>query len=67
MKRFNDKHGIETIKIPDYRAAMNGIVERRHRTISECANAMMHHANITNQFWPYAFATANYLNNMLTT
>ena len=44
-----------------YSPEQNGVAERMNRTLMESARAMMSHANLPNQYWAEAVATAVYL------
>ena len=51
------KHQLTIAYCPE----QNGVAERMNRTLMESARAMMSHANLPNNFWAEAVATAVYL------
>jgi len=60
------KHlGIQHKETPPYTPQSNGRAERLNRTLNEAARAMLIHANMPQQFWPEAVATAIYMWNRL--
>jgi hypothetical protein len=62
-RKFCDSMGIEIHCSPEYRPEMNGKIERYNRTLSELANCLLHHANLPNYFWPFAYESANFILN----
>ena len=64
QKSFSDFGIHHRISCP-HTHTQNGTVERRHRTIVEKGLALIHHSNLPNKYWSYAFTTAAYLINRL--
>ena len=48
---------------PPYMPQLNGVSERRNRTLLDMVRSMMSHANLSKSFWGYALNTASYLLN----
>ena len=46
---------------------MNGIAERKNRSLKEMANCMLIQSNLDRCYWAEALNTANYLQNRLPT
>ena len=48
---------------PPYTPQLNGVSERRNRTLLDMVRSMMSHAKLPKSFWGYALNTASYLLN----
>lgn len=67
LRDFLSLSGITQLTSPPHTSEHNGLAERRHRHIVETGLALLHHANLPNTYWSYAFSTAVYLINRLPT
>ncbi|CAA7051267.1 unnamed protein product [Microthlaspi erraticum] len=67
LRTFLSTSGITHLTSPPHTPEHNGLVERRHRHIVETGLSLLHHAQIPNTFWSYAFSTAVYLINRMPT
>ena len=61
------RRGIEFLTTTPYTSQQNGKVERRNRTIQDCARTLLHNAGMPAEYWPVAVTTANYLINRWST
>ena len=59
--------GIEHQLTVPHSPQQNGVAERLNRTLMESARAILSHANLPNNLWAEAIATAAYLRNRITT
>ena len=57
------ENGILSQWTPPYTPQLNGVSERRNRTLLDMVRSMMSHANLPKSFWGYALNTASYLLN----
>lgn len=59
---FCRNRGIAIQPSPPYRPELNGRAERRHRTLSDSANSLLHQAKLPKTFWAdaYRFAIFNW-------
>lgn len=63
LKKYFDTEGIEYQFTSPYTPELNGIAERKNRTLVEMTRCMLCDANLPNNFWGEAAMTANYLQN----
>jgi len=65
---FCNQKGVTWYRTTPHKSAQNGVAERFHRTLEECAKSMLFHAGMpTTEFWVPAFKTACYIINRLPT
>ena len=57
------RKGVEFVTTTPYTSQQNGKVERRNRTLMDCARTILKDSKLPNEFWPFAVNTANYLIN----
>lgn len=67
MKKYLDNNGIEYQFTSPYTPQLNGVAERKNRTLIEMVRCMLNEANLPREFWGEAVTTANYLQNRLLT
>lgn len=67
LRSFFKDNGISHLLTPPYTPEHNATAERRHHHIIETSIILLHNANLPLKFWSYAFTTAAYLINRLTT
>lgn len=67
LSSFHTINGISHLTSPPHTPEHNGFAERRHRHIVETELFLLSHAHIPNEFWSYAFSTASYLINRMST
>ena len=60
---FCKQHGIIRQFIVPHTPQQNGVVERKNRTLVECARSMLEGKGLSNGFWAEAINTAVYLKN----
>ena len=60
-------HGIVSQWTPPTTPQLNGVSERRNRTLLDMVRSMMSFADLSTSFWGYALETANYLLNRVPT
>ena len=58
-------HGIRQLVSCPHTPQQNGLVERKHKHITELGVPMMFHSKVPQQFWVKAFFTVNFLGNLL--
>ena len=61
---FNDycvEHRIQTTMSPPYAHYLNGVVERKIRTLKEMTRCLLESSQLPHVFWPEAMLTAQYL------
>lgn len=63
FKDYLEKHGIQHQLTVAYTPQQNGVAERMNRTLMDCARSMLHSANLEEQFWAEALATAVHIRN----
>ncbi|CAA7049696.1 unnamed protein product [Microthlaspi erraticum] len=63
MTKFCNEQGIAHQFSAPRTPQMNGVVERKNRTLQEMARAMIHGGNIPVKFWAEAINTACYIIN----
>lgn len=56
-----------TLKTPPHTPEHNGYAQRRHKHVVETGITLLHNASLPLFVWPYAFQTASYLINQLST
>ena len=56
--KFCDSHGISHEFSFPRAAPQNGVVERKHRTLQECARTMLQDNNLAKFFWAEAINTS---------
>ena len=61
------KNGIVPQRTPPYTPQLNGVSERRNRTLLDMVRSMMSHAHLPKSFWGYALETASYILNHVPT
>ena len=61
--RFLRQHGITRQVTTAYTSRQNGVAERFNRTIMDAVRSMLHHANLSDSFWPLAVQAATYVKN----
>lgn len=59
--------GISHFTTPPHTPELNGTAERRNRHITETGLALLHQASLPLSYWSYAFQTAVYLINRMST
>ena len=64
---FLKDHGILSQWTPPYTPQLNGVSERRNRTLLDMVRSMMSFADLPISFWGYALETAAYLLNRVPT
>jgi transposase InsO family protein len=64
FKKYCKENGIQKQFIVSHTPQQNGIVERKNRTLVECAHSMLQGKHISNGFWAEALNTAVYLKNI---
>lgn len=67
LRSYLATHGISHHTTPPHTPEHNGVAERKHRHIVETGLTLLQHAGIPNTYWSYAFTTAVYLINRMTT
>ena len=65
--QFLKDHGILSQWTPPYTPQLNGVSERRNRTLLDMVRSMMSFADLPISFWGYALETAAYLLNRVPT
>jgi transposase InsO family protein len=66
LKDFFQTHGISHHTSPPHTPEHNGISECKHRHIVETGLSLLTHASLPQNFWSFAFSTAIYLINRMT-
>lgn len=66
-KKFLKSEGIQLKLTPGYTPQMNGIAERKNRTLIEMAKCLLLDAKLAKTFWGEAINTSNYIQNRLIT
>lgn len=61
--KYYKKHGIHHQFTTPYTPQQNGVVERKNRTLMECAHSVLKGKNLSNGFWAKALNTAMYFKN----
>lgn len=64
LEDFLKKKGITCLKTAPYCPQQNGKIERRNRTLVECARTLLNDAKLPIKYWPVAIEAANYLVNL---
>lgn len=67
LRNYLDQEGIEYQYTSPYTPQLNGVAERKNRTLIEMVRCMLNQANLPRKFWDEAVTTANYLQNRLIT
>lgn len=67
LTSYLNQNGINHLTSPPHTHEHNGILERKHRHIVETGLTLLHDSNMSNEFKSYAFQTAVYLINRMTT
>eukprot|EP00253_Pinus_taeda_P031779 PITA_31779 len=62
IKYFKDHGILQQFTVPNT-PQQNGVIERKNRTLVECARSMLKARNLSNGFWVEALNTAIYLKN----
>lgn len=65
VKQLFNEHGIEFELTPPYTPELNGVSERKNRTINDSARTMLNTAKFPVKYWEYAVMHAVYLQNRL--
>ena len=65
IEEFCDEHGVKHEFSPKYTPEQNGLVERKNRTLIECARSMMAEYKVSDAFWDEAINTACHAINRL--
>ncbi|MCH87106.1 retrovirus-related pol polyprotein from transposon tnt 1-94 [Trifolium medium] len=66
FSEFCSSEGIEHEFSAPHTPQQNGVVERKNRTLQECARAMIHAKNLPYYFWAEAMHTACHIHNRVT-
>ena len=61
--QFLRQHGVTRQVTNVYTSSQNGVAERFNRTIMDTVRSMLHHANLSDYFWPLALQAATYVRN----
>lgn len=64
LESYFKKKGIMIAKSAPYCPQQNGKIERRNRTLIECAKTLVNDAKLPISYWPVAVEAANYLINL---
>lgn len=67
LKNYLKSEGIKMKFTPGYTPQLNGIAERKNRTLIEIARCLLIDAKLSKNFWGEAVNTANYIQNRLIT
>lgn len=67
LRNYSDQEGIEYQYTSPNTPQLNGVAERKNRTLFEMVRCMLNQANLPRKFWGEAVTTANYLQNRLIT
>lgn len=67
LSNYLKTEGIQIETTPPYTPQLNGIAERKNRSLVEMARCMLLDANLPKTFWGEAINTANYVQNRLIT
>lgn len=67
METILNNEGIQLQLTPGYTPQLNGIAERKNRTLIEMAKCLLLDAKLPKKFWGEAINTANYIQNRLPT
>lgn len=67
LKTYLQKQGIEFQYTSSYTPQLNGVAERKNRTLIEMTRCLLNDSNLPKQFWAEGVNTANYLQNRLLT
>lgn len=65
FKQMLDSMGILHQKSCLYTPQQNGIVERKHRTLLDSAQAVIFQSSLPDEFWPYSLMTTTWMINRL--
>ena len=60
---FLRQRGISRQMSTAYTSSQNGVAERINRTLMDAVRSMLHHANLSDYFWPLAVQAAVYVRN----
>lgn len=63
LGNFCQEHGIQIETSPPYRPALNGVSERKNRTLNEMTAAILEDSGLSELFWPDATSMANFILN----
>lgn len=67
MKKYLDSQGIEVQYTSPYTPQLNGVAERKNRSLIEMVRCILNQSNLPQKFWSEAIMTANYLQNRMET
>lgn len=67
LGEYLDSEGIQYQFTSPYTPQLNGIAERKNRSLVEMVRCMLNEANLPQTFWGEAIMTANYLQNRMAT
>lgn len=67
VQNYLKSQGIKYEYTPPRTPQLNGIAERKNRTLVEMARCMLYDANLPNKFWAEAISTATYIQNRIIT
>jgi hypothetical protein len=65
VSQLLSSNGVRQSFTPKYTPQLNGIAERFNRTLTNMARSFMVDSQLSHEFWPYAYDTANYIRNRL--
>lgn len=67
MEKYFNNEGIEFQNTPPDTPQLNGVAERKNRSLIEMVRCMLNEAKLPRQFWGEAVMTANYMQNRMET
>lgn len=67
MQTYLNKLGIKFQYTTPYTPQLNGIAERKNRTLTEMTRCMLNQSDLPDSFWGEAIITANYMQNKMLT
>ena len=65
FRQYLEDHGITSQMSAPGQPQVNGVAERRNRTLLDMIKSMMSYASLPNYFWGYALETAQYIMNLV--
>lgn len=63
LETYLSQKGVDFLTTTPYKSQQNGKIERRNRTLMDCARTMLKQSGMPDEYWPFAIRTANYLIN----